>query len=91
MKTSKVLIIWFLIGMSAWTIGTVGDTLSDQKDKIESYERELIRTSEENFELDEQNAYLRKTIESMQMYIDMNVNPQLYTLDVESDGSGEIE
>lgn len=81
MKTRMVLMYCLLMGaifiswMQMW----------EQFEKIESYETELIRATDEIRELEEQNSYLRKQIESMQMYIDMNINPQFYTVDAESD------
>lgn len=87
MKTRNVIIIWFLIG-SIFASFTMQKEISKQENKIESYERELIRASDEIRELEEENANWRKQIESMQMYIDMNINPQFYTVDVES---GETE
>ena len=57
----------------------------DLRDKVNQYETELIRATDEISELEEENANWRKQIESMQMYIDMNINPQFYTVDVESD------
>ena len=81
MKTRMVLMYCLLMGaifilwMQVW----------EQFEKIESYETELIRATDEIRELEEENANWRKQIESMQMYIDMNINPQFYTVDVESD------
>ena len=80
MKTRMVLMYCLLMGaifiswMQMW----------EQFEKIESYETELIRATDEIRELEEENANWRKQIESMQMYIDMNINPQFYTVDVES-------
>ena len=80
MKTRMVLMYCLLMGaifilwMQVW----------EQFEKIESYETELIRATDEIRELEEENANWRKQIESMQMYIDMNINPQFYTVDVES-------
>lgn len=85
MKTSKIIMICLVSLSTAFTVGNTFQTLNNQKQKIESYESTILEITEENFELEEQNAYLRKQIESMQMYIDMNINPQLYTLDVESE------
>ena len=81
MKTRMVLMYCLLMGaifiswMQMW----------EQFEKIESYETELIRATDEIRELEEENANWRKQIESMQMYIDMNINPQFYTVDAESD------
>ena len=88
MKTRNVIIIWLLMGslFASWM------QKRDLRDKVNQYETELIRASDEIRELEEQNSYLRKQIESMQMYIDMNINPQFYTVDVESDEKmGEVE
>ena len=81
MKTRNVIIIWFLMGslFASWM------QKRDLRDKVNQYETELIRASDEIRELEEENSYWRKQIESMQMYIDMNINPQFYTVDVESD------
>ena len=81
MKTRNVIIIWLLMGalFASWM------QKRDLHDKVNQYETELIRATDEIRELEEQNSYLRKQIESMQMYIDMNINPQFYTVDVESD------
>ena len=88
MKTRMVLMYCLLMGaifiswMQMW----------EQFEKIESYETELIRATDEIRELEEENANWRKQIESMQMYIDMNINPQFYTVDVESDEKmGEVK
>ena len=88
MKTRNVIIIWFLMGalFASWM------QKRDLRDKVNHYETELIRASDEIRELEEENSYWRKQIESMQMYIDMNINPQFYTVDVESDEKmGEVE
>lgn len=90
MKTSQVIFLWFLIGMTAWRIHTLVDVFNVRMEQADAYETELIRATDEIRELEEQNAVLRKQIESMQMYIDMNINPQFYTVDVESDESGEF-
>ena len=81
MKTKNVIIIWLLMGalFASWM------QKMDLRDKVNQYETELIRASDEIRELEEENANWRKQIESMQMYIDMNINPQFYTVDVESD------
>ena len=84
MKTRNVIIICLVSLSTAFTVGNTFQTLDNQKQKIESYESTIIEISEENFELEEQNSYLRKQMESMQMYIDMNINQQFYTVDVES-------
>ena len=80
MKTRNVIIIWFLMGslFASWM------QKMDLRDKVNQYETELIRATDEIRELEEENANWRKQIESMQMYIDMNINPQFYTVDVES-------
>lgn len=80
MKTRNVIIIWLLMGalFSSWM------QKRDLRDKVNQYETELIRATDEIRELEEENANWRKQIESMQMYIDMNINPQFYTVDVES-------
>ena len=80
MKTKNVIIIWLLMGslFASWA------QKRDLRDKVNQYETELIRATDEIRELEEQNSYWRKQIESMQMYIDMNINPQFYTVDVEA-------
>ena len=84
MKTRNVIIIWLscTILFASWM------QKRDLRDKVNHYETELIRASDEIRELEEENANWRKQIESMQMYIDMNINPQFYTVDVEA---GEVE
>lgn len=86
MKTRNVIIIWLLMGslFVSWM------QKRDLRDKVNQYETELIRASDEIRELEEENANWRKQIESMQMYIDMNINPQFYTVDVESNELGEF-
>ena len=81
MKTRNVIIIWFSMGalFASWM------QKMDLRDKVNQYETELIRATDEIRELEEENANWRKQIESMQMYIDMNINPQFYTMDVESE------
>ena len=80
MKTKNVIIIWLLMGslFASWA------QKRDLRDKVNQYETELIRATDEIRELEEENANWRKQIESMQMYIDMNINPQFYTVDVEA-------
>ena len=85
MKTSQVLLLWFLIGITVSRIYTLVGVFHARMEQVDAYERELIRASDEIRELEEENANWRKQIESMQMYIDMNINPQFYTVDVESD------
>ena len=84
MKTKNVIIIWLLMGslFASWA------QKRDLRDKVNQYETELIRATDEIRELEEENANWRKQIESMQMYIDMNINPQFYTVD---EKMGEVE
>ena len=84
MKTRNMIIICFLMGalFASWA------QKRDLRDKVNQYETELIRATDEIRELEEENANWRKQIESMQMYIDMNINPQFYTVD---EKMGEVE
>ena len=84
MKTRMVLMYCLLMG----AIFILWMEKRDLRDKVNQYETELIRATDEIRELEEENANWRKQIESMQMYIDMNINPQFYTVDVEA---GEVE
>ena len=58
MKTRNVIIIWLLMGalFASWM------QKKDLRDKVNQYETEVILATDEIRELDEQNAYLRKTI-----------------------------